>query len=74
MELFNFCATSMYVPMQSIYVAFLFIEVDVHKDENIGNYGYIGISILRIYQRYIDGYFEKKNIIRSIINILKLLY
>ena len=64
----------MYVPMQSIYVAFLFIEVDVHKDENISNYGYIGISILRIYQRYIDGYFEKKNIIRSIINILKLLY
>ena len=25
------------------------------KDENIGNHGYIGISILRIYRRYI-GY------------------
>ena len=30
------------------------------KDENIGNYGYIGISILQIYRKYIDGYFEKK--------------
>ena len=30
------------------------------KDENIGNHGYIGTSILRIYRRYIDGYFEKK--------------
>ena len=32
----------------------------VGNDENIGNYGYIGTSILRIYQRYIGGYFEKK--------------
>ena len=30
------------------------------KDENIGNHGYISISILRIYRRYIDGYFEEK--------------
>ena len=35
----------------------------VYFDKNIGNYGYIGTSILRIYriyQRYIDGYSEKK--------------
>ena len=31
-------------------------------DENIGNYGYISISILWIYRRYIDGYFGKKKI------------
>ena len=69
------------------------------NDENIGNHGYISISILWIYQiywSYIDGYFEKiyismglklmkiheniffffkkpcRNIIRSIIDILKL--
>ena len=30
------------------------------KDENIGNHGYIGTSILRIYRRYIGGCFEKK--------------
>ena len=32
------------------------------NDENIGNHGYIGNLILwiyRIYQRNIDGYFEK---------------
>ena len=32
-------------------------------EENIGNHGYIGTSILRIYRiyrRYIDGYFGKK--------------
>ena len=32
------------------------------NDENIGNHGYISISILWIYQiywSYIDGYFEK---------------
>ena len=32
------------------------------KDENIGNHGYIGTSILwiyRIYRRYIDGYWKK---------------
>ena len=36
---------------------------DICHDENIGNYGYIGTSILRIYwiyQRYIDEYFGKK--------------
>ena len=32
----------------------------IGKDENIGNHGYIGTSILRIYRRYIDGYFGKK--------------
>ena len=35
------------------------------KDENIGNHGYIGTSILRRYQiywRYINGYFGKKYI------------
>ena len=30
------------------------------KDENIGNHIYIGTSILRIYRRYIDGYFDTK--------------
>ena len=31
-------------------------------NENIGNNGYIDISILWIYQRYIDGYFGKKDL------------
>ena len=31
-------------------------------DENIGNHKFIGISILRIYRRYIDGYFGKKKL------------
>ena len=30
------------------------------KDENIGNYIYISTRILRVYQRYIDGYFDTK--------------
>ena len=30
------------------------------KDENIGNHGYIGNLILRIYRRNIGGYFGKK--------------
>ena len=30
------------------------------KDENINSHRYVGTSILRIYRRYIDGYFEKK--------------
>ena len=34
--------------------------MDMIKDENIGNHGYIGISILLIYRRYIDGYFDIK--------------
>ena len=37
--------------------------IHIFIDENIDNYRYIGISILqiyRIYQRYIDRYFEKK--------------
>ena len=36
------------------------------KDENIGNYGYIGNLILRIYwiyRRNMDGYFGKKILI-----------
>ena len=33
------------------------------KDENIGNHGYIGNLILRIYRRNIDGYFGKKILI-----------
>ena len=32
---------------------------ELYKDENIGNHGYINTSILRIYRRYIGGYFEK---------------
>ena len=41
-------------------------HVGVTKDENIGNHGYIGISILRIYRiyrryiGYIGEYFGKK--------------
>ena len=31
--------------------------VFVYKDENIGFDGYIGTWILRIYRRYIGGYF-----------------
>ena len=59
-----------------------------NKDENISNHGYIGTLILRIYrqmEKNIDKpkidqnswKYKKKphiNIIRSIINILKLLY
>ena len=33
-------------------------------EENIGNHGYIGTSILRIYRRYIGGYSGKKKIDR----------
>ena len=33
------------------------------NDENIGNHGYIGNLILRIYRRNIDEYFGKKNLI-----------
>ena len=33
---------------------------EIPKDENIGNHGYIGTSILWIYWRYIGGYFGKK--------------
>ena len=60
------------------------------KDENIVNYGYIGTSILRIYRQIfwkkisislkLIKIYKKiqeklyKNIIRSIINILKLFY
>ena len=28
------------------------------KDKNIGNHKYISSSILRIYRKYINGYFE----------------
>ena len=37
-----------------------FVIVGKTKDENIGNHEYIGTSILRIYRRYIGGYFGKK--------------
>ena len=33
------------------------------NDENIGNHGYIGNLILRIYRRNIDEYFGKKILI-----------
>ena len=62
----------------------------ISKDENIGNHGYIGISILRIYRQIFwkkisvslkllktHENIKKKshnNIIRSIIDILKLFY
>ena len=36
------------------------LRIPENKDENIGNHGYIGTSILRIYRRYIGGYFGKK--------------
>ena len=39
------------------------IYYDISMEENIGNHGYIGTSILRIYRiywRYIDGYSGKK--------------
>ena len=42
---------------------FVHPKVDRTKDENIGNYRYIGTSILwiyRIYRRHIDGYFDTK--------------
>ena len=40
------------------------------KDENIGNHGYMGISILRIHRRYIGEYFEKK--ISISLNMIKI--
>ena len=30
------------------------------KNENIGNHGFIGTSILWIYHRYLDKYFDTK--------------
>ena len=42
----------------NIIVAFKNInETTTTKDENIGFDGYIDTLILRIYRRYIDGYF-----------------
>ena len=41
-------------------VIYLYYSFIITKDENIGNHGYIGNSILRIYRRYIGGYSEKK--------------
>ena len=32
----------------------------VREDKNIGNHRYISTSILRIYRKYIDGYFDTK--------------
>ena len=50
--------------IQAIQLYLIFsLSISQYNDENIDNYEYIGISILwiyRIYQRYIDGYFEKK--------------
>ena len=40
--------------------SYIVLPHGVLKEENIGNHGYIGTSILRIYRRYIDGYFGKK--------------
>ena len=42
---------------------YLFFKIKIKhpiKNENIDNYGYINISILRIYRRYIDEYFDIK--------------
>ena len=38
----------------------LLVYVDDIVISYIGNHGYIDTSILRIYQRYIGGYFGKK--------------
>ena len=35
----------------------------ITKGENIGNYGYIGTSILWIYRKYNDKYFEMGTIL-----------
>ena len=43
-------------------------QCDIYKDENISNHKYIDTLILRIYRRYINGYFGKKNIDKSKIN------
>ena len=37
-----------------------FSLIIIIKDKNIGNYWYIDPSILRIYWRYIDRYFDIK--------------
>ena len=42
------------------YMCMVPIHVGRSKDENIGNHGYIGTSILRIYRRYILRIFWKK--------------
>ena len=36
------------------------IDLAIAKDENSSNHRYIGTLILRIYRRYIGGYFGKK--------------
>ena len=38
----------------------LLFLMPITKDKNIGNHGYIGNLILRIYRKNIEGYFEKK--------------
>ena len=40
----------------------VFLTLTKTKDENIGNHGYIGTLILRIYRRYINGYFDKTGV------------
>ena len=52
------------------FIGNILLILVISKDENIGNHGYIGTSILRIYRiyrryfwiyrRYIGGYFRKK--------------
>ena len=44
-------------------IVLLPIQAFTPNDENIGNHGYIStwiLQIYRIYQRYIDGYFDTK--------------
>ena len=55
-----------------IKTKYMFPFIILCKNENIGNHGYIGNLILRIYRRNIDGYFGKKILIgKKLIKIHK---
>ena len=62
----QFFVNFLYKSNMSCYVDIIFKIIISHtinkilsKDENIGNHGYIGASILWIYRRYIGEYFGK---------------
>ena len=56
----NSCSIFETLLSSSFITSFIEWQAPTIIEENIGNHGYIGTSILRIYRRYIGGYFGKK--------------